>query len=109
MTDPSLSLQDFEQVKALAEKLGNLAQVSQFNSADEPQSWTLAYALRDIEGSCLKLADVCIPRLLKCESEDELLATLHDIGEELKHVIYHVKDVRYYSYIELVPENRTVG
>ena len=86
--------------KELADRLANIPSVSQFDLADEPQGSTIAHALSDIANSSSALLNDLLPKLLdRTKSADELDDLLLDIGEELRHILYHIKDTRYYGYL----------
>ena len=94
------NLADAVAIKKLAEGLDRLQPIRKFDSDTDKQAWTIAHALSDIEDSSLKLVRVCIPRLVKqAQSQEEILSALHDVGEELRHILYHVKDTRFFAYL----------
>jgi hypothetical protein len=44
--------------------------------------------------------DALLPRLLNDSLEpDELNEVLLDIGEELRHVLYHIRDPKFFGYL----------
>lgn len=90
-------------VKRLAEKLRTSAAVSRFDTAEEEQAWTLAHALSDLEGAFRTLADDLLPRLARTEDVTELEDILHAVGEEFRHVLYHLRDCQFYGYLQEKP------
>ncbi len=96
---------DLGVMEVIARHLGSLPTVNQYDLPDEPQSHTIAHGLVDIGASCQKIVDRHIPRLLaeSCPAEDALDA-LHDIGEELRHILYHARDMKFYGYVFDPPE-----
>jgi hypothetical protein len=87
-----------EQIEALAKKLNMSLAVTKFDKPGEPQAWTLAYALSDLERSFILFVDDYLPRLINSpenDSEDILL----DIGEEIRHILYHIRDLEIYRYL----------
>ena len=92
-------LLDGEKIKQLAEKLQRYECVVKFDSDDEPESWRLAHSLSDLEQSFKEVLDICIPALCEAENEEEIHNALLDIGEELRHILYHVKDPKFFAYL----------
>ena len=88
-------------VGALAEKLAACHDVAKYPPRDgEPESAVLAYTFSELEGSFIKLLRDHLPKLVDSAVHGEQLEEiLDDIGEELRHVLYHLGDSRYYSYL----------
>ncbi len=85
---------------ALANRLARLATVTQFDRRDEPQGWTLAWTFSELEGSSAAFLDDHIPRLVRNDlTDDEIIDVLHAIGEEFRHILYHLRDPAYYGYL----------
>ncbi|HEX9410603.1 MAG TPA: hypothetical protein VF986_02775 [Actinomycetota bacterium] len=98
MSEPVLS--EVSSVRTLAGKLGRYRQIAQHDSAEEPESRALANALSDVESSCRKIALELLPALVRGEGqESKTIDVLIEIGEELGHILYHVKDSHFYGYI----------
>lgn len=86
--------------RRLAERLSHLKSVSQFDMPEEPQAATLAHSLTDLEKAFREVVDVLLPRLLDETLEsDQLNDVLLDIGEELRHVLYHIRDPKFFDYL----------
>ena len=86
--------------KDLADRLAKVPSVSQFDLAGEPQGSTIAHALSDLEDSFSLVLSDLLPKLLdQTKSADELDDLLLDVGEELRHILYHIKDTRYFGYL----------
>lgn len=86
--------------KALADRLAKVPSVSQFDVPDEPQGSTIAHALSDLEDSFAVVLTELLPKLLdETKSADELNELLLDVGEELRHILYHIKDTKYFGYL----------
>ena len=88
------------ELKALAERLNRCEQVTRYDTATEKQGWALAHSLLDLAESFRTFLDEQLPRLredrLSCdETYDVLLA----IGEEFRHILYHVRDPEFYAYL----------
>jgi hypothetical protein len=84
----------------LTRRLALVASVSRFDQSGEPQSATLAHALTDLEKSFREILDRLLPKLLdESLNPDQLDDVLLDIGEELRHVLYHIRDPKYFGYL----------
>ncbi|MBC7487906.1 MAG: hypothetical protein H7282_14280 [Cytophagaceae bacterium] len=91
-----------EYIHKLQEAIINLEKcerVIKYNTKEENQASTLAHALIDIEESIdvikNKIPQIYSNDLTKEEVDDLVL----DIGEELRHVLYHIKDTKVYDYL----------
>ena len=85
---------------ALAQLLSRCRDVARFDKGDESEAWTLAHAFSDLEESFSRVLEDQLPRLSAGElGEAETYALLLDIGEELRHIIYHIKDPKFYGYL----------
>jgi hypothetical protein len=93
-------LADPAKIKALADKLSRCEQVTRHDSGKEPEAWTLAHSFADLEESFRKFLDEQLPTLaegpLDSSSINELLL---EIGEEFRHILYHIKDPKFFRYL----------
>jgi hypothetical protein len=80
----------------LAQALAELPELeNQTSPSDaEPASYTLARALIDIAESARSLAEAHIPAMTGA-APLELRELLHEAREELRHIVYHVRDTPY--------------
>jgi len=91
---------DVNIVKNLSDKLSKCKYIKKFDKKDEPESWTLALAFNDLEDSFRKILVDLFPKLIQKElNESEIKDLLLDIGEEFRHIIYHIKDSNFYGYL----------
>ena len=90
--DPKLQAQ-------LAARWQEYRDLSRFDRPDEPGAWNLLYSLHGIEQSCRALLDRQMPALVDATDGEQLQAALTDIGDELSHLLYHVRDARYFDYL----------
>lgn len=89
-----------EAAQLLTERLSTIKAVSQFDRPGEPQAATLAHSLTDLEKSFLKITETLLPKLLdESLNPARLNDVLLDIGEELRHVLYHIKDPKFFGYL----------
>jgi hypothetical protein len=87
------------QAVRLSERLSRVPAVAQFDLPDEPQGSTLAHALVDWEES-FRAALALMPKLIDASrGPEDLKDVLHEFGEELRHILYHIHDVRYFEYL----------
>ena len=100
-----------EKLATLSKNLRKSKKVNSFDVDGEKEADTLAYALLDIEESCKSLITEQIPQLILTNtSEEKIDEILLDIGEELRHILYHVKDPRFYEYLrEIDPTGRSLN
>ena len=88
-------------VSDLARRLSRCERVARFDTDTERQGSTLAHSFSDLEGSFRKFLLELLPRLTAADSdESEIERILLDIGEEFRHILYHIRDPRYYRYID---------
>jgi hypothetical protein len=92
---------DFHQkLELIAQNLRKSEKVNSFDEGDELESYTIAHALLDIEESAKTLSENYIPKLLTSNiDESELNELLIDIGDVFRHMIYHIKDSKYFDYL----------
>jgi hypothetical protein len=94
---------DFEQkLEIIAQNLRKSEKVNLNDNGEELEAYTIAHALLDIEKSANVLSNNFIPKLLDNEiTENELNEILIDIGDVFRHIIYHIKDSKYYDYLDI--------
>ncbi len=87
------------EIALLARLLEVSAQVRRFDTSDEPEAWALAHFLVDVSESMAKIQGSLIPSLVSQDDAQGIDDTLHDIGEELRHLLYHLISSRFYAYL----------
>ena len=95
----SKTLENIEDMKQLAQKLESYKSVSKFDSESELEAWRLVHSLAGLEHSFGEILDNYIPALCDANDEQSVNDALLDIGEELRHILYHVKDPKYFNYL----------
>lgn len=90
---------EVKDTKNLHKVLKKSKKIAKFDSEDEPGSSKLAYSLSEIEKSCLAFYMKLLPRLKQMNEQDGIEEILHEIGEEFRHILYHIEDSKYYSYL----------
>ena len=99
MTDRRL-LEDVESVKRLASHLAECPEVKALDTQTEREAWSLAHSFADLEESFLEILKVQLPRLITQDIEPaESFDLLLDIGEELRHILYHITHTQFYNYL----------
>lgn len=89
-----------ETASVLIERLSCIPSVRQFDRPEEPQASTIVHSLGDLEQSFRTTLDCLLPRLLdESLAPQQLNDVLLEIGEELRHVLYHVKDPKFFGYL----------
>jgi hypothetical protein len=85
----------------LANRLSRIREVAAFDTSGEPQGDTIAHALDGWEDSLAEILDVLLPKLVKDKtaSSEHLNDTLYEIGEQLRHILYHIQDTKYFGYL----------
>lgn len=105
-------LGDAQDIKKLATRLQISKKVQELNRryphpAQQPEAWTLAHAFSDLEESFLVFLEVFLPKLMNSSlGSDEIEDVLLDIGNEFEHILYHLRDPKFYSYLFPSKENR---
>lgn len=93
-------LKDASKLKLLAQHLATCPEVTKFDEADEREAWTLAHTFSDLEHSFRTFLDDELPRLTNNElSPSAIYDLLLEIGEELRHILYHTRDPKFYRYL----------
>lgn len=87
-----------KKVKKLAKYLKDHKKISALSLEDEPGEWNVAYSFVELEESLQKTLDL-LRKLMEEQPEKTLEDILLELGEEFRHIIYHIRDNRYYSYL----------
>jgi hypothetical protein len=97
-----------QDVARLADLFSRCPEVTRFDTPETGEAWALADSLADLEGSFRDFLNEQLPKLATVGmGPAEAYETLLDIGEEFRHILYHIIDhQRFYKY--LVPDGTTV-
>ena len=89
--------------KLLADRLAQCPQVARYDTADSPESSTLAHAFLDLADSFQQFLTVHLPKLEDASmTPDQRYDVLLDIGDEFRHIMYHLQQPRFYRhYVDL--------
>ncbi len=94
-------LRDAEAIKSLAISLSRCPEITKFDKGEDKEAWALAHAFSDLEESFLKFLEHHLPALTQSQMEgSDIHNLLLDIGEEFRHIIYHIKNTKFYQYID---------
>lgn len=79
--------------------------INRFDLDSDKEAWTLAHTFLDLRESFENCLSVHFPKLLQENlSEEQIQDLLGDIGEEFRHILYHIRDPHYYGYLFPVEE-----
>ncbi len=85
----------------LTKAIEKSSKVNSFDTGEIREAAGIALGLLDMEESFLVIMNKFIPILASENITEEIVdETLFNIGEELRHILYHINDMRYYAYIK---------
>ena len=88
--------------RVLGERLSTCPEVTRQDGGERQEPWALAHALVDLEESFRAFLEDQLPRLVREQLQpSEIFDLPLDIGEEFRHILYHIKDPRFYSYLHV--------
>ena len=89
-------------VESLRELSKNLARLSSVNKYGDEETWGLADDFVDLEKSFLPILEDFFPKLLNDNlSPEDLENVLFDIGDEFRHIAYHIGRSSFYRYLSI--------
>lgn len=89
-----------QSIEKLAERLSRLSIITENNNDKNKEEWTIAYSFADLEESFTKFLEDFLPKIQQAKlSDEELKNILLDIGEEFRHILYHINSMEYYNYL----------
>ena len=93
------------ELKRIAERLSTCEQVTRFDTAEDKQAWSVAHDLLDLAESFRTYLNEQFPRLTDRNlNAEELNGVLLDMGEEFRHILYHIRNSEFYAYLRDDPE-----
>lgn len=90
-------LNDPADVKQLAEQLSSLDIISKMDLDGDSEAWKMAIAFADISDSFARFNDELLPELVSSRRDQDIKNVLVEIGDEFRHVIYHVFELGFYA------------
>jgi hypothetical protein len=93
-------LRDPNSINKLAQRLSQCPEVTRFDDGEHREAASIAHAFSDLEESFEKFMGTYLPALLDQQaSASAIYDVLHETGEELRHVLYHISQPRFYEYL----------
>ena len=91
-------LGDVHAQRRLTEKLARCTFLREpRNSSDESEEAKIAYDLAELEESFRRFLEQHLPRLAENDlNDEEIHDLLLEIADEFRHVLYHIKDSRFF-------------
>ena len=100
MSETTLLLKDQMAVKRLAERLSECPEVTKYDQGEQKEAGVLAHSVGDLEESFRVFLSEQLPRLVDEQTTAaELGEILLEIGEEFRHILYHIHDPKFYQYL----------
>lgn len=93
-----------EKLRIITHNLEKCERVTKHSTKEENQADTLANSLIDIEEALKKMNEQIPKFYLKDLSKDEVDDLILELGEELRHILYHINDTRVYDYLKTCNE-----
>jgi len=98
-------LNDGTSINALAELLMKCPAVIKYDEGGYSEAGAIAHAFSDLEESFHTFLTDQLPKLTNGQLEPSAINDLLlDIGEEFRHVLYHINDPRFYEYLSKNPD-----
>jgi hypothetical protein len=93
---------ELELVKQLADHIQAIPRVGKAIGREDvaEDSWAIAVGLKDIHRSSEQIFRNLVPSLLATSpTNPEAEQILHAIGEEYRHILYHITTTRFFNYL----------
>lgn len=94
-----MTKENTEAITRLVETLKRCPAISRLSTDSKSEPEALAHAVADIGSTAEKMQTEIIPKLLSSPGAPEVEDLLHQLREELRHVLYHIKDTEYFSVL----------
>lgn len=78
----------------LVKKLASQKMLAQHDTREETEAERLAHALCDMKESFETYLNVLFPKLINA-SDEEIADCLYEIGDEVRHIAYHLQDSKF--------------
>lgn len=100
MNNQNRLLSDFDTVQRVATRLSGLKRLEQLGESGRERAWAIAHHLSDIEESCSVFLNKLLPSIVLEDLPDTALAdVMNDVGEEFRHILYHIREMSFYDYL----------
>lgn len=91
---------EFEKkIELIVSTLKKSKQVTSLDRDNDIEAYNIAHALFDIEEAAKTITELRLKLESNTLGEMEINDVLTDIGDELRHILYHIKDMKYYDYL----------
>jgi hypothetical protein len=91
-----------EEAESLRRRLAQSAFVSRLDGDEHEEAGAIAYGLGDIAESCQEILDQRLPALRRPGiSDEEIEELLIEIREDLRHILYHLSESRFFALVML--------
>ena len=84
-----------QNMSELHDKLSRCPSATRYDKPSKSEAKALTHGLCDIKEECENYLNDLFPKLLKAETEEEIVDRLQDICHALRHVHYHLMDSEY--------------
>ncbi len=88
-----------QRLRIIAENVRKSKSVNSFDTNLEREADTISHALLDMQESFKIIEDLICKLHSKDISGEDIDSILLEIGEELRHIMYHIQDTRFYNYL----------
>lgn len=86
--------------KMLGERLSTCPEVTRYDEGEHKEAWALAHSFLDLQESFRAFLEKQLDKLVQEQLEpSEIYDLLLDIGEEFRHILYHIKAPKFYSHL----------
>jgi hypothetical protein len=104
MSNDGRLLSDIAHVKSLAARLHEVYEVRKYDTEGHNEAWFLADSFADLEESVAQFQRGLNRLVSEDLGEAEITDLLLDIGEEFRHILYHVRTPEFYAYLRDIGE-----
>ena len=88
-----------QKLDLIVQNLKKSQKVNSYDKGNEIEAGNIAHALLDMDTAFKEIINL-LPKLYNCDlSEENVEEILLDIGEEVRHILYHIKDMKFYDYL----------
>jgi len=93
----SKSTKNVSKMKLITRNLSKSKKVTVLDKGEEKEAWTLALSFEELTQSFNVLTEKLFPKLVKPSlTASQIEDVLFDIRFEFQHILYHIKDPKYY-------------
>ena len=89
-----------QKLMAITENIRKIRRITSHNDGNENEVQALSHGLVDIEEAIKGMGNLINELYASVLPEQEVEEILIDIGDHLRHIVYHVRDTKYYEYLD---------